>query len=56
MGDENVVAPFQSFIVAQVAVCSVCSALVPNWPEAMLNHERWHWTESEHSDGVGSDG
>lgn len=22
--------------------CSECSALVPAWTEARLNHERWH--------------
>lgn len=25
-----------------LASCPTCSALVPNWPDAKLNHERWH--------------
>lgn len=25
-----------------VAMCARCSALVPKWNDAILNHERWH--------------
>lgn len=44
---ENVVAPFQGYILGHLLVCTVCSALVPDWPEAKLNHERWHAAQSD---------
>jgi hypothetical protein len=47
MADETVVAPFQGYIAAHMSVCTICSALVPDWPEALQNHEVWHAKNGE---------
>jgi hypothetical protein len=47
MPDDTVLAPFHPWILAHLAECSKCSALVPDHPEAKLNHERWHATQRE---------
>lgn len=47
MADDTVLAPFQGYIVAHMAVCTICSAVVPEWSEAQRNHEQWHLKNGE---------
>lgn len=52
---------FFGWIIGSLAVCRVCSAMVPDHTDAQVNHQRWHATlaidplsglfTSKHNDG-----